>query len=397
MKYWSALPLPLRVALLYLFFGLVWIFVSDTLLGNLAVADSQYAWYQTYKGSLFVALSALFIGWAVYTESRRRSRVRGLVGELVDLLPDPVVIQRFETQEIVEVNERLAEQFGTDRERLVGQTFEQLDMVLSEGGEASLTEQLRADGEVLNSRHTLSDGQGDVAELLISSRLVDMGDEDFVCTAAKDITELAAARRELERAYEETIRGWARALEFRDDETFCHTLRVTEATIVLAEEFEVDEAQLIHLRRGALLHDIGKIGVPDEILLKDGPLDEEERAVMERHPTIARNLLEPIDYLRPAIDVPYHHHEKWDGTGYPEGLAGEEIPLAARLFAVVDVWDALRSDRPYRDGWEAERVLDYLVENKGSHFDPRIVEVFIDLGDERREAIRQVESPEDLR
>jgi putative nucleotidyltransferase with HDIG domain/PAS domain S-box-containing protein len=396
MKYWSALPLPLRVALLYLFFGLVWIFVSDTLLGNLASADSQYAWYQTYKGSLFVALSALFIGGTVHAESQRRSRVRGLVGELVDLLPDPVVIQRFETQEIVEVNERLAEQFDTSRERMVGQTFDELNMGLSDGGTELLTERVRTEGEVVDARHTLTVGENEVAELLISSRRVDMGEDDYICTVTKDITELEEARRELEEAYEETIRGWARALEFRDDETFCHTLRVTAGTLALAEKLEVAEPQLTHLRRGALLHDIGKIGVPDEILLKDGPLDDEERAVIERHPTIARDLLEPIDYLRPAIDIPYHHHEKWEGTGYPEGLAGEEIPLAARIFAVVDVWDALRSDRPYREAWEPERVLAHLEEGKGTHFQPEIVEAFFDLGGDRRAELRQVESPAEL-
>jgi HD-GYP domain-containing protein (c-di-GMP phosphodiesterase class II) len=133
------------------------------------------------------------------------------------------------------------------------------------------------------------------------------------------------------------------------------------------------------MRRGALLHDIGKIGIPDSILLKPGPLTDDEWEVMRRHPTYAHELLAPIAYLRPSLDIPYCHHEKWDGSGYPRGLAGETIPLAARIFAVVDVWDALSSDRPYRDAWPSEEVLQYLRDGAGAHFDPRIVDTFLRL------------------
>ena len=132
-----------------------------------------------------------------------------------------------------------------------------------------------------------------------------------------------------------------------------------------------------HIRRGALLHDVGKIGIPDEILLKPGRLTDEEWTVMRRHPVYAYEWLSPVAYLRPALDIPYAHHERWDGGGYPRGLKGTEIPLAARIFAVVDVWDALRSDRPYREGWPLEQVRDYLLENAGTQFDPQVVKVFL--------------------
>jgi putative nucleotidyltransferase with HDIG domain len=158
---------------------------------------------------------------------------------------------------------------------------------------------------------------------------------------------------------------------------------VTEIALRLARAISVNEADLVHIRRGALLHDIGKLGIPDRILLKPGPLSEEEKEIIQNHPTIGFELLAPITYLRPALDIPYCHHEKWDGTGYPRGLKGEQIPLAARIFAVVDVWDALISDRPYRKGWPEENARAFLLEQAGKHFDPQVVDSFISLlGDE---------------
>jgi HD-GYP domain-containing protein (c-di-GMP phosphodiesterase class II) len=145
----------------------------------------------------------------------------------------------------------------------------------------------------------------------------------------------------------------------------------------LARAMGVDEAEQVHIRRGALLHDIGKMGVPDAILLKPGPLTDDEWAVMRKHPAYAYDMLSPITYLRPALDIPYCHHEKWDGTGYPRGLKAEEIPVAARLFAVVDVWDALCSDRPYRAAWPAAKVREHLRALSGAHFDPQVVEMFL--------------------
>jgi putative nucleotidyltransferase with HDIG domain len=182
---------------------------------------------------------------------------------------------------------------------------------------------------------------------------------------------------ELTMAYDATVEGWSRALDYRDKETEGHTLRVTELTLHLARAMDLPESELVHIRRGALLHDIGKMGVPDAILLKPGPLTDEEWTIMRRHPQIARDLLAPIAYLKPALDIPYCHHEKWDGTGYPRGLKDDEIPLAARLFAVVDAWDALRSDRPYRAAWPEEKVLEHIRSLAGTHFDPQVVPVFL--------------------
>ena len=190
---------------------------------------------------------------------------------------------------------------------------------------------------------------------------------------------LARSNRELSQAYDATIEGWSRALDLRDKETEGHTLRVTEITLKLAFAFGLPEEDLLHIRRGALLHDIGKMGVPDSILLKPGALTDEEWLLMRSHPQYAYNLLEPIAFLRPAIDIPYCHHEKWDGTGYPRGLKGEEIPLIARLFAVVDVWDALCSDRPYRPAWTREKTPEHINSLSGTHFDPKAVESFLDL------------------
>ncbi len=190
--------------------------------------------------------------------------------------------------------------------------------------------------------------------------------------------ELRHSHRELERAYDSTLEGWARALELRDRETEGHARRVTEMTVRLARAMGIEGEMLAHLRRGALLHDIGKMGIPDNILLKPGPLTEEEWSIMRQHPQYARDMLSPITFLHPALDIPYCHHEKWDGTGYPRELKGEEIPLAARIFAVVDVWDALTgSDRPYREAWSREKAMEYIRSQAGKHFDPRVVEVFL--------------------
>ena len=184
---------------------------------------------------------------------------------------------------------------------------------------------------------------------------------------------------ELTLAYEETLEGWARALELRDYETEGHSRRVTEMTVRLARAMGMSEEELVHVRRGALLHDIGKMGIPDRILLKPGKLSDEEWEIMRRHPVYAYEMLSSIAYLRPALDIPYCHHERWDGSGYPRGLKGEQIPLAARIFAVVDVWDALRSDRPYRPAWPEEKVRAYLREQAGKTLDPQVVKVFLNL------------------
>lgn len=182
---------------------------------------------------------------------------------------------------------------------------------------------------------------------------------------------------ELEQSYETTLDSWSRALDMRDKETEGHTQRVAELTLQTAQKMGFSKEELIHMRRGALLHDIGKLGVPDSILLKPGPLTEEETRFMRKHTQFAYELIYPIEYLRPALDIPTTHHEKWDGTGYPRGLKGKEIPLAARIFAIADVYDALTSDRPYRAAWSKEKAIQYIQEQSGSHFDPQIVSIFL--------------------
>jgi response regulator RpfG family c-di-GMP phosphodiesterase len=190
---------------------------------------------------------------------------------------------------------------------------------------------------------------------------------------------LAAATDEVLRAYDTTILGWSRALDLRNREPTGHGSRVTEMALRLARASGMDAETLGHLRRGALLHDIGTMAVPDAILQKPGPLTPHERAVMERHAEFGRDLLDSIRYLRPAVDIPYAHHERWDGSGYPRGLAGERIPIAARIFAVVDVYDALTSARPHRAGWRRAQARRHLAKGAGRHFDPAVVESFLAL------------------
>jgi HD-GYP domain-containing protein (c-di-GMP phosphodiesterase class II) len=191
--------------------------------------------------------------------------------------------------------------------------------------------------------------------------------------------EIFASREELARAYEETIKGWGNALNLKEVAVEKHSHQVIEMTLQIAKKMNLDEEKLAHIKRGAFLHDIGKIGIPDSILLKPGKLTEKEWETMKMHPVYAYNMLDPIDYLKPALDIPYCHHEKWDGNGYPRGLKGNDIPLPARIFAVVDVNDALTSDRPYRKAWSKESAFNYIKNERGKQFDPQIVDIFIEL------------------
>jgi PAS domain S-box-containing protein len=190
---------------------------------------------------------------------------------------------------------------------------------------------------------------------------------------------LQKSNLELQMAYDATIEGWSRALDMRDEETKGHSLRVTDMAIKLAGYFNMNETEILNIRRGSLLHDIGKMGIPDQILLKPGPLTDDEWLVMKKHPTFAYDLLSPITYLRLALDIPYSHHEKWDGTGYPQGLKGTHIPLAARIFSVVDVWDALSSNRPYRLAWPVDKIIKHIKGMSDTHFEPRVVELFLSM------------------
>ncbi len=200
--------------------------------------------------------------------------------------------------------------------------------------------------------------------------------EDLTESFNQMVSSLNRSQKDLVKAYDTALNGWAKALELRDEITEGHTLRVVELTVLLAKEFGFEGLALEQVRRGALLHDIGKMAIPDSILQKPGKLTPDEWETMRRHPEYAYEMLKDIEFLQGAVDIPYCHHEKWDGSGYPQGLKGEEIPLPARIFAIVDVWDALISDRPYREAWPLDKTLEYLREQSGSHFDPQVVEVF---------------------
>jgi PAS domain S-box-containing protein/putative nucleotidyltransferase with HDIG domain len=205
------------------------------------------------------------------------------------------------------------------------------------------------------------------------------GQAAIALDSAELFEQLERSHSEMLTAYDTTIEGWSRALDYRDKETEGHSIRVTEIAVRACKAMGMSAEELVHVRRGALLHDIGKLGVPDSILLKPGKLTDDEFAVIKRHPDIAFKLLSPIAFLRPAMDIPYCHHEKLDGSGYPRGLKGEEIPLAARIFAIVDVWDALCSDRPYRLAWPEEKAREYLRSQAGIQFDANIVGIFLSM------------------
>jgi len=187
------------------------------------------------------------------------------------------------------------------------------------------------------------------------------------------------------RVYDETVEGWARALEMRDKEAKGHAERVTSLTVKLARKLGFNEKELVDIRRGALLHDIGKIGIPDSILFKPGQLTDEEWKIMKKHPVYAFEMLSPITHLQSILDIPYCHHEHWDGYGYPRGSSGEEIPYSARIFTIIDVWDALSTDRCYRPAWNRDRIVSYLISESGKIFDPQILRQFLELINEQKQ------------
>lgn len=211
------------------------------------------------------------------------------------------------------------------------------------------------------------------------------GQAALVFNSARLLADLEQSNLELRSAYDTTIEGWSRALDLRDHETEGHSRRVTQLTVELARRMGAPEDRLVHVRRGALLHDIGKMGVPDSILQKPGPLTDEERRQMEQHTVHAFNMLKPIEFLQPALKIPYSHHENWDGSGYPQGLNGTDIPLAARVFSVIDVYDALTNDRPYRTAWSSEEALAHIREQSGRKFDPAVVAEFLAMMAESRD------------
>jgi PAS domain S-box-containing protein len=320
-----------------------------------------------------------------HIDRRNRQRLGGLYNQSLDLLQDGVVIYDragviHQTNPAARITLGMGELDilkGRRIQEFIPKEFVEEYQSLAEIAEINSSPVGPIEMELLS-------GRGCKIHVRIKLGLLKREDEQFILLNFHDITEWKSVNNELlqmhfelEQSYWGTLDGWGRALELRDDETEGHTRRVTEKTVDLAMRYGVSLQNIQNIRHGALLHDIGKMAIPDSILLKPGPLNPEEWLVMKRHPVYALELLKPIPYLQSSLGIPYSHHEKWDGSGYPLGLKGADIPLSARLFAVVDVWDALLSNRPYRAGWPLDRVLSYIRENSGTHFEPDIVELFL--------------------
>ncbi len=310
---------------------------------------------------------------------------------IVDNFEDAVVVVD-NTNRIVDLNNSAKELLGLDGKSVIGQDtkvllsrFEKFSGQLEE---MALSSQLDIEIELGEKKRFFD---------LRSTKILEKGHELGQVLVARDVTmqkdfeheilllnteleqRVIQRTRALEEAYESTLEGWAKALELRDKETEGHSRRVTELAVQLGGKLGLSSEDLVEIRRGALIHDIGKMGIPDEILHKPGPLSPEEWVVMKQHPGIGYELLSQIPFLEKALEITYYHHERWDGTGYPTQLAGEEIPLFGRLFTVIDNWDALLADRPYRKAWKRDRVVAYMKENRGVIFDPEILDTFFDL------------------
>lgn len=375
------IPASVRIAGIYILIAAAWILGSDRVALALFGDASQLTSVQTTKGILFVMASGLLIGALVQRErSRWLASERATVQHaarfeaLFRSSPAGILLIDLDEGRYLDANTRLLELFGYRRDELVGHRLDEV-ILWADPDDRTLSRSLSKTAQLLDRTDLFRRSDGSIATMIWSAERVRSGDTRWLSISIVDVSERS-------RAYDETIQGWARALDLRDNDTAHHSLRVTWAAEELARRMDVDAADLVHIRRGALLHDIGKIGVPDAILYKPGPLTDEEWVVMRRHPETARELLEPIEYLKDAMDVPVYHHERWDGCGYPYGLAGEAIPFAARIFAVVDVWDALTSDRPYRDAWSEEDAFAYLREEAGHHFDPACVAAFETMRDD---------------
>ena len=298
--------------------------------------------------------------------------------------PDSININRLTDGMYIDINEGFTKITGFTREDVIGKTSVELDIWANPAQRAALVNGLRETGVVNNLEAQFRLKNGSIITGLMSARVIEIENEKCILNITRDISDrkqaendLLYAHAQLEEAYNATLEGWVRALEIREHDTADHSRRVVELTVSMANRMGFSGEALMHIQRGALLHDIGKMGVPDNILLKPGSLTAEEWTIMRYHPVYSRTLLEEIEYLVPAMEIPYCHHERWDGTGYPRGLAGEEIPLPARIFAVIDVYDALLSDRPYRPAWSIDDVMQYLLDQKEKQFDPQVVDEFI--------------------
>jgi PAS domain S-box-containing protein len=300
--------------------------------------------------------------------------------------PDAININRLADGVYIDVNQGFGRLTGYSRQEVIGKSSLDLNIWADPADRARLVKGLLEKGGVDNLEAHFQRKNGNIGTGLMSARVIIVQGEKCILSVTRDITEriqaevdLREAHFRLEQAYTATLQGWAHALELRERETADHSRRVVDHTLQIARTLKIEGDALIHMQRGALLHDIGKMGVPDEILMKPGKLTPDEWVTMRQHTDYAKEMLSEIDYLRPSIDIPYGHHEKWDGSGYPQGLKGKEIPLPARIFAIVDVYDALTHDRPYRPAWPVKEARVYVLEQRGKHFDPEIVDIFLEM------------------
>lgn len=384
------IPASIRIAGIYILVAAAWILGSDRSALALFGDATQLTSVQTAKGIGFVLASGLLIGLLVQRERSRwltseRAAVRHATRfeALFRSSPAGILLVDLDAGRYIDANTRLLELFGYRRDELIGRRLDEVDL-WADPDDRTLSRALSKTAQLLDRTDLFRRSDGSIATMIWSAERVRSADSSWLTISIVDVSKAS-------QAYDETIEGWARALDQRDNDTAHHSLRVTWAAEELARRMDVEPADLVHIRRGALLHDIGKIAVPDAILHKPGPLTDDEWIVMRKHPETARELLEPISYLHDAMAIPVYHHEHWDGSGYPYGLAGEAIPFAARLFAVVDVWDALTSDRPYRDAWSDEDAFAHMREQAGKQFDPACFEAFEQM---REEGVRLTPPPD---
>lgn len=346
------------------------------------VQTSSISVFLSDKSHQFIGLTILFLGLSLSLANLTAERYQRLLTEemkqrneqrlreLIEVAPFSAHLYELQAENrliFAGANDSANKLLGINTQQLIGKTIEDVFPALAKSDTPLIYRRVASDGIKHNSEQVIQKENG--VEGIYDVHAIQISPNRMVAFF-HDITELT-------HAYDMTLEGWSRAMDLRDNETEGHTQRVTTMAVQLANAMDLSQVEILHIRRGALLHDIGKMGVPDHILFKPDKLTSEEWILMRKHPELAYEMLLPITFLRPALDIPYCHHEKWDGTGYPRGLKGEEIPLAARIFAVADVWDALYYGRRYRDGWSEQQVQDYIREQSGQHFDPQVVETFL--------------------
>lgn len=358
--------------------------------GTLTTLFDIYIIPQRDPISLTSALSSLIIAWGIF---RYRSFDVAPIGreKVFESLVDPVVLLDAKSR-VIDINTSMLTMLDKNSNQVIGEpakkVFDNFPIPIKMYTQVSYA---RAEFSfAMNNRNVhyeltvwplYDSNRKMLGRIYISHDITAMKElEGELRKLNSELEDRVETRtRELAEAYEQMLEGLARALELRDKETEGHSRRVTEMALKIALKTGLAGNALEDIRSGAILHDIGKISIPDDILHKQGPLTPEERAVINQHPETAYKLLSPIPFLNKAIEIPYSHHEKWDGTGYPRGLAGRDIPASARIFAIADVWDALSYDRPYNKAWSREKIIDYFKEQSGKHFDPNIVRIFLSM------------------